>query len=181
MFLNEEKKFELDCFQGFKIPKKKLPEYVEYLENDEIKTILKALDISRYEEIRMRAFIELMLNTGLRPGEAISLNRDIVEKEEFEVIGKGNKKRLVYLNERTRYWLRQYLARRKDDREALFVSNRNSTERLAGRSMQQEFAKVIEEWLPCRLHSSPYGPQQARNHKDLLFISYAKRCWKRAA
>ena len=110
--------------------------------------------------------------------ERVRIRRDpdIVEKEEFEVIGKGNKKRLVYLNERTKYWLRQYIARRKDDREALFVSNRNSTERLAGRSMQQEFAKVIENsgiQKRVTLHTlrHTYGTNLLRNGCPVDYIA----------
>ena len=72
----------------------------------------------------MRALVELLLSTGLRISEAISLTRDPFDagRTEIEVIGKGKKPREVFLNSRTCYWIREYINKRTDDHPALFIT-----------------------------------------------------------
>jgi len=124
-YLNEEAGIRTYNFEGFFIPKRTKKEYVEFLDNDEIRTILYRIDTSNIHGLRLRAYLELLLNTGMRPSEALSLSRKDVENwpDEIEIIGKGGKKRKVYLNKRAKYWLRKYLNARIDDHPALFVTH----------------------------------------------------------
>jgi len=70
------------------------------------------------------AMIDLLSSTGIRVGELVKLNRSDVDFENREciVFGKGNKQRKVYFDARTKIHLQRYLAERKDNSEALFVS-----------------------------------------------------------
>ncbi len=77
---------------------RKLP---EVLEIEEIDAIMDAIDLSKNEGQRNRAMIETLYSCGLRVSELISLKFEhLFPKEGFiRVIGKGNKERLVPLNE----------------------------------------------------------------------------------
>lgn len=72
---------------------------------------------------RDRAIVEFLLSTGCRIDEMTSLNITDVNfsTQEAKVLGKGNKERVVYLNDVAALHLRKYLASRSDSNDALFV------------------------------------------------------------
>lgn len=63
---------------------------------------------------RERALIETLYSTGLRVSEFCSLNINHIDfnKQEFNVIGKGNKERKVYLSDSACFYLQKYLEER---------------------------------------------------------------------
>lgn len=82
--------------------------------------------------IRELAIVELLMSTGMRVGELVNLNISDMNFEDRSciVLGKGNKQREVYFDAKTKLHLKQYLASRNDDNEALFVSNIQPHQRL---------------------------------------------------
>ena len=86
----------------------------------------EALEIMRdnVDHIRDLAIIDMLASTGIRVGELITLDRDDIDfvNRECVVLGKGNKQRKVYFDARTKIHLQNYLASRKDDNPALFVT-----------------------------------------------------------
>lgn len=77
----------------------------------------------KFIRTRDRAILELFFATGLRVSELCSLNRDQIDfkQNQFAVVGKGGKLRLVFLSESARHWLKKYLKLRLDKSPALFV------------------------------------------------------------
>jgi site-specific recombinase XerD len=74
------------------------------------------------KNLRDQAIIELLFSTGLRVSELRSLTRDIdLSSDEFSVRGKGGKVRVVFLSERAKNTLKEYLSKRKDLDNALFI------------------------------------------------------------
>lgn len=71
---------------------------------------------------REKALIEFLYSTGCRISEAISLDRSDVNFEtcEIDVLGKGRKWRKVYLTQRAKFALQDYLNSRTDKSPALF-------------------------------------------------------------
>lgn len=71
---------------------------------------------------REKALVEFLYSTGCRISEAISLNRDDVNFDtcEIDVLGKGRKWRKVYLTQRAKFALQDYLNSRTDKSPALF-------------------------------------------------------------
>lgn len=107
----------------------------------EIKYPFSNADIEKLREacvnVRDKALIYFLLATGCRISEVTALNRDDVDlkQKECKVLGKGNKERIVYLDDVAVMWLERYLESRKDDYEPLFLSSQkhrmsNSTVRL---------------------------------------------------
>jgi len=73
--------------------------------------------------LRDAAILELLFSTGLRVSELCSLNSDIdLTRDEFAVRGKGDKVRVVFLSPSAKSAVGEYLKKRGDMGEALFVS-----------------------------------------------------------
>ena len=83
--------------------------------------------------IRDLAMIELLVSTGIRVGELVNLNKEDVNFEDRSciVLGKGNKQREVYFDAKTKLHLSQYISKRIDNNNALFVSLRKPHQRLS--------------------------------------------------
>ena len=105
------------------LPKRKAPQ-VEYLDNVEIQRMLNAIDTGTFSGMRLRTLVEVLLSTGMRISEALSLKRAIFEADqsETEILGKGKLKRQVFFLPRCRIWVKEYLTRRYDDNPWLFVT-----------------------------------------------------------
>lgn len=88
--------------------KKTLP---RYLTLEESMALLDSVDGPNRE--RDYCILTLFLNCGLRISELIGLNRSDIQGEALHVLGKGNKVRIVYLNEACQAALEQYLAVRR--------------------------------------------------------------------
>ena len=106
-----------------KIPKT-LP---HYLTLEESKRLLSVVDGKNKE--RDYCILCIFLNCGLRISELVGLNLQDDHGDSLRILGKGNKVRIVYLNQACKDALGQYLAVRRPisgrDREALFLSRNN--------------------------------------------------------
>lgn len=88
---------------------KKLP---NYLSLDEAKRLIKLYDNSKDPiQIRDNAMLHIFLNCGLRLSEIKNLNLEDIDLKDdrFTIVGKGNKERTNYLNDKTKEALLKYL------------------------------------------------------------------------
>ena len=91
--------------------------------------------------------ITLFLNCGMRLSELVNINlNDINHKEHvMRITGKGNKERLVYLNDACMDGIKTYLKDRPADglidREALFISRRT----ISPKTVQAMVNKYLEK------------------------------------
>lgn len=69
---------------------------------------------------RESALVEVMLSTGCRVFEVSELRIDQCQKDEIEIIGKGEKPRTVYLNAKAQLAIDAYLKERRDENPFLF-------------------------------------------------------------
>ncbi len=112
-------------------PKKKqtLP---KFLSMDESLALLDAIENDKESKTKERdyAIITLFLNCGMRLSELVGINLNDIDREfrSLRVLGKGNKERIVYLNDACRSAIQSYLKIRLSERykkintNALFVS-----------------------------------------------------------
>lgn len=109
------------------------------------------------ETIRQRAFIEILYATGCRLSEIQRLNRSDINHQAMScrVIGKGNKEREVYFSFKAMYHLNKYLDQRKDDCEALMITERKEYRRLSKRGIQREI-KIIAKKAGLENKVSPH-------------------------
>jgi integrase/recombinase XerD len=103
-----------------KLPKRR----VVFLTPEEIRRFLAAINPKTFSGARFMALTQVLLATGMRIGEALSLNRVDIdwENRQATIVGKGNKERTVFFSAESLEWLRRYLDRRVDTCEALFVT-----------------------------------------------------------
>lgn len=85
------------------------------------------------ENIRDLSLIELLISTGMRVGELVNLNINDLNFEDRSciVLGKGNKEREVYFDAKTKLHLKEYIDKRNDSNDALFVSMKEPHQRLS--------------------------------------------------
>lgn len=101
---------------------------VSYLNQEELEAIRNCFDVNDDSGLRTRALVEFLLDTGLRIGEAISLNKNDLNFNTMEISVLNIKTKewgTVFMTERSASWIRLYIAMRKDNHEALFVSGRS--------------------------------------------------------
>lgn len=111
--------------------------------------------------IRDKAIITFLASTCCRVSELCDANLDDVDfqKREILVHGKGNKDRIVYLDEIANYYLKEYLKSRSDDNDALFITNKGEPTRIKRNSVERLFSRLgdkvgIENVHPHRFRSS---------------------------
>lgn len=75
-------------------------------------------------ELRDLAMIDLLYSTGIRVGELVNLNIEDIDLEgrECVVYGKGDKERRVYFDAKAKVHLKEYIEKRQDANQALFVT-----------------------------------------------------------
>ena len=97
------------------------------------------------------AIVTLYAYTGIRRTELVNLKLDQVDltAKEIRVIGKGDKQRLVYLNDKTVHALREYLKERKSDSPYFFVSRQS--EKLTPSRINQIFNQYSDIITPKTL------------------------------
>lgn len=123
--------------------KKSLP---KYLTLDESKNLLRHIDGPNKE--RDYCIITFFLNCGMRLSELVSLNyTDIKSDNSMKVTGKGNKERIVYLNEACISAFNEYMKVRPadgvKDKNALFLSNRKT--RISPKTVQHIVYSLLEK------------------------------------
>ena len=110
----------------------------------ELDRLLAAPNPDTLTGLRDRALLELLFSTGLRVSELCALSIDTVDlsRDEFSVRGKGDKIRVVFLSPAAKQAVAQYLKKRDDMYDALFVqhgprANRSADARLSPRAVQR--------------------------------------------
>lgn len=116
--------------------------------------------------LRNRVMMEVLLSTGMRISELVSLNKNQLDGTgRLFIRGKGKKERFVYLTERARHWLDQYLTRRSDLAPAMFIPYRGNN---AGKSIRRistnylqakikEYREKLRINVPTSAHSLRHG------------------------
>lgn len=125
-------------------PKATLP---KFLSLDESMKLLKTSNSK--DSLRDYCMITLLLNCGMRLSELININIKDIDflENRMKILGKGNKERMVYLNNACISALKNYLEIRNDnpkavDEPALFISNQNK--RISKRRVQQIVENTVK-------------------------------------
>ena len=166
-FLKYLSKRDITTLPAAKIELMKMPDReVIFLDANDLNRILEAPLQQKTREIeedpkknnatkikyRDKALLEMLFSTGLRVSEMTNLKRDSVnlQKEEFTVLGKGRKSRVVFLSEQAKYWLKKYLTIRTDLNPYLFVSHDKRTGRGMQMTQKDKKMELMEEPLTPR-------------------------------
>ena len=144
--------------------KKTLP---RYLTLNESVALLESVDGPNRE--RDYCILTLFLNCGLRISELIGLDKGDIQEDALRVLGKGNKVRIVYLNQACLDALEQYLKVRRPivgrDQDALFLSSRNR--RISRSTVHALVKKHLSE---AGLDSTQYSSHKLRHTAATLML-----------
>lgn len=119
---------------------------VSFLELEELERLLKSPEGNSLDALRNKAILSALFSTGMRVSEICALNRDGIDinRGELSIRGKGGKIRLVFLSSQAKDDIRNYLSKRPDVDEALFIRipksktfSKDSNLRLTPRSIQR--------------------------------------------
>lgn len=123
---------------------------VTFLETNELERLLATPQGQNLDVLRDHAILATLFSTGMRVSELCSLDREKVNLAggEFTIRGKGSKLRVVFLSQPAKTALKQYLDKRSDADEALFIRipksknfSKDSNLRLTSRSIQRIIQK----------------------------------------
>jgi len=149
---------DIECLppSKIKLAKDKSDREVKFLTLPQLERLLGAPDTSDVKGLRDKAILESFFSTGLRISELSSLDRDQLKikkdtKEvEIAVVGKGSKVRTVYFSSRAVEALRNYLDKRTDIDNALFINYKPGIEktslprRLTNRAIEDIVKKYVK-------------------------------------
>src|SRR3989344_4389610 len=102
-----------------KIPRRQ----IDIIEYADFERFLQAPPQNTLRGLRDRAILEMLFSTGLRISELCNLDRYLnFDRGEITVRGKGEKLRVVFLSDRAKAALKNYLDKRSDALDHLFIS-----------------------------------------------------------
>jgi len=187
-FLKFLSKIDIKSLAPAKIELAETPEReIEFLEKKEVRRILKTNSADNLLELRNKAILEVLFSTGTRVSELVNLDRDQVSLErcEFSVLGKGGKRRVVFLSEDARDALKKYLNKREDKDQAVFIrvvtvrkeDQEKETQRLTTRQVERvvqaaaKAAGIVKKVTPHTLRHS-FATDILRGGADLRSVQH---------
>ncbi|MEH2938134.1 tyrosine recombinase XerC [Lawsonibacter sp. JLR.KK007] len=164
---NKAKLLDVNPVQDLDPPrqKKTLPKYLNLEES------LDLLDsVDGKNSSRDYCILTLFLNCGLRISELVSLNKTDVRDGQLRVLGKGNKERMLYLNDACQKALLDWLTERDAltlaDQNALFVTLQNRR-----RISKAAVHKLVKKHLTAAgLDSTQYSSHKLRHTAATLML-----------
>ena len=137
-----------------------------YLTLDEAKTLLSSVE-GRNKE-RDYCILMLFLNCGIRISELVGLNLTDIRQDSLRILGKGNKERVVFLNDACAKAINDYLKIRAvspADTNALFITSRR--DRISRAAVHSLVKKHLTE---AGLDSSRYSAHKLRHTAATLML-----------
>lgn len=145
-----------------------------YLTLNETELLLDTIKNEHNEFLRYRdlSIVFTFLTTGMRLSELVSIDMEDIIYDHFNIIGKGNKERTVYLTNNCRDLLDQYIVIRnkyiKDlEIDALFISTRKK--RISKRAVQSTIDKYLKK---AGFDTSVYSTHKLRHTAATLMYKY---------
>jgi site-specific recombinase XerD len=130
---------------------------IEVLSYNELERLLAAPKGEDLKSLRDKAILETLFSTGLRLSELCNLSRFIdLKSGEISVRGKGDKIRVVFLSEKAKSAIENYLNKREDALEYLFVSI-DKKGRVIGKINPRTVERLIDRYgkiagIPKKIH-----------------------------
>ncbi len=145
-FLKYLIKNDYDVLSPDKIELPKIPErQIKTVEYKDMERLLNAPQGDDLKSLRDKAILEMLFSTGLRISELCSLDRRIdIDRGEITVRGKGGKIRVVFICERAKKALKNYLEKRGDVEEALFISLNKNSSKIIGRILPRTAQRLVD-------------------------------------
>jgi len=139
-------------------PPRLVKKVISTLSDEEILSIIRTLAPGSHSDARNQTIFMLLMDTGLRIGELVSLKIDDLHLDEgfFKVMGKGKKERIVPIGSNAQRALQRYLFRYRSNpalpqTDNVFLSIHG--EPLTENSMKLTFTRLAKRSGVQRLHA----------------------------
>lgn len=118
--------------------------------------------------LRDLALVDFLNSSMIRVGELVKLNISDINFNEREciVFGKGSKEREVYIDGNAKIHLLKYIASRKDNNPALFVSRNAPHRRLTRKGVQNALSRLGSKTSIRKLHPHKFRRTGATRYLD---------------
>ncbi len=145
-----------------------------YLTLTETERLLDTINNEKNDFLRSRdlAIVFTFLTTGMRLSELVSIDITDIVNDHFNIIGKGNKERTVYLTDNCLQLIYSYILVRAKyigdkDIDALFISTRKK--RISNRAVQSTIDKYLKK---AGFDTSIYSTHKLRHTAATLMYKY---------
>lgn len=145
-----------------------------YLTLTETERLLDTISNEKNDFLRSRdlAIVFTFLTTGMRLSELVSIDITDIVNDHFNIIGKGNKERTVYLTDNCLQLIYSYILVRAKyigdkDIDALFISTRKK--RISNRAVQSTIDKYLKK---AGFDTSIYSTHKLRHTAATLMYKY---------
>lgn len=145
-YLVRNNKIKDNPFSYVSLPKveKKLPQYLNFNELDEI---FNVIDISDVLGLRNRLIMELLYATGVRVSELVNMKiKDIdLDNKSINIIGKGSKERIVFFNDVCYKYLKLFISESLKIRKCDYLIINHNGEKITTRGIRMIINQIIEK------------------------------------
>lgn len=168
-----------DIMAQYELPKteKKLP---QVLSLEEIVQVIQSIDDSNPAGTRNKAMMLLLINTGMRISELVHLEINDINHSasNVRVIGKGNKERLIPLDQETCHYVYSYMQDERsffNKKNNLWLFQMNNGRRMSRENFYNILQKLVldsgvrEHFTPHMLRHT-FATTLLENHCDLRSI-----------
>lgn len=173
---NNQKLLEENPVLNLEVPsvKKALPKYLTLEQSLDLLQSVAMINSedNPYKE-RDYCILTLFLNCGMRLSELVSINKDDIRDNTLRLLGKGNKERIIYLNQISLDSIRDHLKIRdqikSNEKRALFISRNGN--RISRRRVQE----IVEHYLKLSgLGGMGYSVHKLRHTAATLMYQYGQ-------
>jgi site-specific recombinase XerD len=121
---------------------------IDMISFEELSRLLAAPNTSTLMGLRDKAMLELFFSTGLRVSELASLSRELdIDADEFSIRGKGEKVRVVFISPEARASVKEYLKKRNDLEDAMFVNIvRDAKKTVPSRLTSRSIERIVKHY-----------------------------------
>lgn len=146
-----------------------------YLTLDESRSLLRSMDKENINYKRDYCILTLFLNCGMRLSELVSIRISKMKEDTLTVIGKGNKERVVYLNQASMNSIQDYLTIRNnvpvpdEYSDYLFLSTHRRP--INKRTVEVLVKKHVQA---AGLFGDKYSPHKLRHTAATLMYKHGK-------
>ncbi|MDY3005491.1 tyrosine recombinase XerC [Anaerococcus sp. AGMB00486] len=145
-----------------------------YLTLNETEKLLEVVGKEKNEFLKNRdlAIVFTFLTTGMRLSELVSINLSDIKDDHFNIVGKGNKERTIYLTNNCIDLIENYIMIRNNylkniKTDALFISTRKK--RISNRAVQSTIDKYLKK---AGFDTNIYSTHKLRHTAATLMYKY---------
>lgn len=127
---------------------------------------------------RDKAIVEFMLSTGCRIGELVGVKISDIDwsRKTLLVIGKGDKERRIYFNDRAKIYMKKYIKERLGNSEYLICSNNKPYNQISVRGVQKVVSRIKDaSGIDANIHAHIFRHTFATHALDTTPIDVVQK------